>query len=101
MEKTYEVRGGDRLSAPRPALSTCTRELYVHLREKVFPGLRDIAVQADYFAEARGGTKYVVQRDSREGRSRSSAKPRDRVSRSYHSSSRAEIWSETVPFVSQ
>ncbi len=49
-------------------LTTCTRELYVHLREKVFPGVHEMAVQADYFAEARGGTKYVVQRDSREGR---------------------------------
>ncbi len=57
-------------------LTTCNRELYVHLREKVFLGIHEMAVQADYFAEARGGTKCVVQRDSRDSRSRSSVKHR-------------------------
>ncbi len=61
-------------------LTTCSRELYVHLREKVFPGIHEMAVQADYFAEARGGTKYVVQRDSKDNRSRSSIKPRGQES---------------------
>ncbi len=49
-------------------LSICSRELYLFLKEKTFDSIDQMAVQADYFAEARGGSKYVVQRNSTSNR---------------------------------
>ncbi len=47
-------------------LSTCSRDLYVFLKEKSFNEAHEMAVQADFFADARGGTKYVLPRESRD-----------------------------------
>ncbi len=44
------------------------------LKEKAFVKVHDMAVQADYFAEARGGTKYVIPREGKDNRARSESR---------------------------
>ncbi len=55
-------------------LSSCGHELWVFLKEKAFVKVHDMAVHADYFADARGGTKYVVPKEGKDNRARSESR---------------------------
>ncbi len=44
------------------------------LTEKAFVKVHDMAVQVDYFAKARGGTKYVIPREGKDNRARSESR---------------------------
>ena len=60
-------------------LDSCSRELYVHLKPKSFKNLKEMAKEADLFAEARGGVYTCVnkaQRDNKGGsQHKSDSKP--------------------------
>ena len=57
-------------------LEACSRELFVHLKQKAFENLDVMAKEADLFAEARGGVFSCVnkgQRDNNKGAAQSRA----------------------------
>ena len=49
-------------------LESCSRELYVHLKLKMFKNLDDMAKEADLFAEARGGVHTCTNKGQRDNR---------------------------------
>ncbi|MES9950706.1 MAG: hypothetical protein ABW118_17245, partial [Candidatus Thiodiazotropha sp.] len=56
-------------------LESCSRELYVHLKPKVFTCMADMAKEADLFAEARGGVSNCVSKGQRDIRGPQPNKP--------------------------
>ena len=53
-------------------LGTCSRELYLFLKEKCLMSVHNMATIADQYAEARGGVIRVVHRDNASNQSRGS-----------------------------
>ena len=55
VEKSYEA-----------LLESCSRELYVHLKPKLFENLDEMAREADLFAEVRGGALTWINKEKRD-----------------------------------
>ena len=72
VEKSFEAVCD--VMAPDQFLEACSRELFVHLKQKAFENLDAMAKKADLFAEARGGVLSCVnkgQRDNNKGAAQS------------------------------
>ena len=61
-------------------LEACSRELFVHLKLKVFENLDEMAKEADLFAEARGGVFSCVNKGQRDNKGAAQSKPESKPS---------------------
>ena len=66
IEKSYETICD--FMACDQFLDSCSSELYVHLKPKTFKNLDEMAREADFFAEARGGVSTCVAKGLRENK---------------------------------
>ena len=64
VEKSYEALCD--FMARDQFLESCSRELYVHLKPKLFENLDDMAREADLFAEVRGGALTCINKEKRD-----------------------------------
>ena len=62
-------------------LDSCSRELYVHLKPKLFKNLEEMAKEADLFVEARGGVYTCVNKAQRDNKGGSQYKSDSKPSR--------------------